>query len=478
VSRKIIIALVLVAALAAVLYFARRRPAPVAPVSAPVEETAPLVVTPSAPAEKPAPVKAPVKKPASVAPVAPVAAPAPTVQIHAELIPKDIEIVRVYYANQITGPGTEIEFDINGSGFNAEFQKMITVESGSAGVAVKNLQLITLNQIHGTLVVSPKTATSVAFPQILIQNKVVFRAPEPFAVIRPGEVLNVILTEMGETGRTGRIRVFTNLTPEMFPLLQIVSSTTSIKIIDVVPTLPYIVDATIDTGWHAGGGDYDLIVKLGAVTVFERKGFVRIVRPNVGQTGLAQQVRALDGYHRPGDNARFVVMGSGFLPEDAARISARVAGFSSVASSFTFVGPGKMELQLRIPADAKAGVYSLDLFSGDTLLLNVPNLFSVVDGNWSRALEVSPPLVPGGQSTLALIGRSLDKNFAEQIKVEVDEPNLKISAFHWIGPERAEAQIDAGADIAPGDYLLKLSQAGKPVVPAMGSILRVAPKHP
>ncbi len=433
----------------------------------------PAVVPPTV-AAKPKPVKKAPLPPAAMPP----AAPPPEVVIHKELIPKDIEIVRVYYATQIAGPGAEIEFDINGSGFNAEFEKMITVESGSPSVAVKNLKLITLNQIHGTLVVDPKTATSVSFPQILIKGKVVFRAPEPFAIIRPGEVLNVILTEMGDSGRTGRIRIFTNLTPDMFPLLSIEASTTSIRVVDITPALPHIVDATIDTGWHAGGGEYDLKVKLGPIAVFERKGFVRIVRPNVGQTGLAQQVRALDGFHRPGDNAKFVIMGSGFLQEDVGRITVRIPGMTEIKPALTYVGPGRMEMAMPIPANAKVGPYSLELMSGETSLLNVSNLFSVVSVNWTRALAVEPALVPGGSGTLILSGRALEKAFVEKIKIETDEPNLSVGAFKWVNPERAEAPIEATAAVAPGDYLLKLSANASAITPAMGSIVRVDSKRP
>lgn len=468
----------------AVVFFSLKRRQSVVPDTtpsispvAPAETlAAPAVVSP--PVEKPAPTpKLVVKKTTAVAaPLAP-ATPPPPVAIHKELIPKNIEIVRVYYANQITGPDTEIEFDINGSGFTNEFQKMITVESGSPSVQIKNLQLVTLNQIHGTLVVGAKTPTSVSFPQILIQGKVVFRASEPFAVIRPGEVLNVILTEMGETGRTGRIRIFTNLTPEMFPLMQVMSSTPTINITDIVPTLPYVVDATIDTGWHAAGGEYDLLVKLGAVTIFERKGFVRIVRPNVGQTGLAQQIRAADGYHRPDDIAKFVVMGSGFLQEDAARITARIANFPPTKATFTYIGPGKMEMSLPIPKDAKPGTYSVDLMSGDTVLLSVPNLFVIVAKNWLRAVGVSVPLVPGGRSVLQLIGRDIDKRFIYDMKIEADEPGLKLESLRWVDSGKAEADISAADNVAPGDYLLRLTRSGTLITPAFGSIVRVEKRN-
>lgn len=469
-NKKLLLAAVLLVVVLMGVYFSQRQK----------EDMTTPVLPPPPPAPAPVVFEAPPKKPAPVAaaPATPAMAPPPPVKLHPELIPKDIEIVRVYYANQISGPGSEIEFDINGSGFTAEFEKMITVESGNAEVQIKNLRLVTLNQIHGTLLVGPKTATSVSYPQILIQNKVVFRASEPFAVIRPGEVLNVILTEMGDNGQTGRIRVFTNLTPDSFSLFKIEVSTPIIQIVEVTPHLPFIVDATIDTGFRPGSGSYDLFVKLGALIIFEKKGFVRVVRPNVGQTGLAQQVRALDGFHRPGDSARFVVMGSGFLPADVAEISVRVPGFSNMASSLTYVSAGKMELVLNLPKTAEKGAYSLELMHGTTQLLNVPNGFHVVDKNWVRALEVKPALPSGGKGILALIGRDFEKDFVEQIQTEVDERGLIVGAFRFVSAERAEAEVAAAANVAPGDYLLKLTRNGQPVSPAMGSIVRVTEKQP
>ncbi len=415
-----------------------------------------------------APVKvAPVKKsaPAALAP--------PPVQIHKELIPKNIEIVRVYYAAMITGPNSAIEFDINGSGFTEEFHKMITVESGQPEAAVKNLVLVTPNQIHGTLVISEKSATIVAFPRVLIKGKVVFQAPEPFAVIRPGEVLNLIFTEMGESGRSGRFRVFTNLDQEMFSNFRVTVSTPSIQVTDLNPQLPFVVDGTINIG-PAVGGAYDLDITLKDKNIWHRSGIVRVVRPNVGQSGLIQKVLPHDGFYRPGDTARFSLHGSGFQPGDINAIRAVIPGLQSAVSSFTYASPGRLELAITIPADAAVKKYGIIITAGEETLQDAPDAFRVVDKNWTRALKLEPVLLPGGKSTLSLTGRDLTPEYISKIKIELDEPALVIGQFVPVSPQEAAAPISAGADVKPGDYLLKITSGGKPVSPETGSIIRVS----
>jgi hypothetical protein len=279
--------------------------------------------------------------------------------------------------------------------------------------------------------------------------------------------------EMGENGRTGRVRVFTNLSEELFARFHIEPSTTTIEIRDVQPHLPYLVDATIDTGWRTMGGDYDLRLKLDDKVIFERKGFIRIVKPNVGQSGLVQQVKALDGFHRPGDRAGFSLMGSGFQPQDAQLITVKVDGFQTLTSSLTYVGPGRMDLVIVIPPDAPVGHFPMELVAGETSLLKNSDAFWIVDKNWARMLELNPPLVPGGHATLVLSGRDLDKEFVEKILVETDESTLKITSFRWVDPSHAQADIEAGGDVAPGDYLLKMTSGGQAVNPAFGSIIRI-----
>ncbi|OVE76265.1 hypothetical protein BVX98_06300 [bacterium F11] len=399
----------------------------------------------------------------------------PPIKIHKELIPKNIEIIRVYYENDFTGPGRKIGFDINGSGFTKEFEDMIEVDSGHPAVKVVNLKLKTLNQIHGSLHVGKKVPTTAIFPQVLIKEKVVFRAKRPFAVIRPGEVLNLAITEMGQSGREGRFRVFTNLTKKMFKDFSIISSTPTIRILNLKPTLPYLVDADIIIG-RATAGSYDLTVKLKDKKIWERSGFIRIVAPNVGDSGLAQHIFPVDKYHRPGDKARFVVHGSGFRPTDVNLLSIKVSGWETTPSTFTYVAPGRMEVSFDVPLSAAVSGYNLHVMNGDKSILKKSDAFVVVGNNWTRSLKLDPSLVPGGKSTLILEGRDMDPSFISSIQIEVDEPYLFIDPFILQNEKKATAQIIAGPNVAPGDYWVKLKTENGPISPHFGSIIRIINK--
>lgn len=447
----------------------------------PVEETLveESVVTVSTAVTNVPPPKEPVKevKPPPPPPKKAVSPPLqpPPVEIHKELIPQNIEIVRVYYATTLAGPGDTIEFDINGSGFTREFEKMIKVESGHSKVSIRDLALRTPNQIHGTLVVNEKAETAVAFPRVLIQGKVVFQAPEPFAVIRLGEVLNVVFTEMGESGRTGRFRVFTHLTPEMVPDFTVQSSTTAIQIADLTPALPFLVDGDIRIG-PAAGGEYDLTVRLNDKILWNREGIIRVVKPNVGQTGLVQRLQGTEDFYRPGDRAFFLIQGSGFQPEDPQRLTVQVPGLEIKTSTFVYLAPGRMELSIGIPPTTPRGRYGLIVSQGEQRLLESDNAFEVVDKNWMRGLRLQSELKPGGASTLYLIGRDMEAGFISGLHIELDEPALHVGPFQWDNPNQASASINAGEDVKPGDYLLHMSSEGKPVSPQFGSIIRVSKK--
>lgn len=500
--RVIVIAILLIAVLAGTLWWMKARDRstlPVLPSATPGEgssvatstgaqEGAQVAVFPPAPPvavppRRPEPIKVdkkPLEPKAKEAqpPTSPMVPPSmvpPPVVIHKELIPKNIEILRVYYERNITAPGTTIEFDINGTGFTAEFEKMIWVESGSPEVDVRDLALITPNQIHGFLVVRRTAKTAVAFPQVLISGKVVFRAPDPFAVIRPGEVLNLVFTEMGESGRTGRFRVFTNLTEQMYAKFLVVPSTPAIQVAGLTPMLPFIVDGTVNVGAAEGGG-YGLQVKLGDKLLWEREGIIRIIPPNVGQSGLIQRIQATDGFHRPGDRAKFLIQGSGFQPQDPALLTASVPGWETINATFTFVAPGRMELHVDVPLTAATTSYSLSVLHGDSVLHQVPQAFTVVQPNWTRGVRLEPALYPGSAGVVILNGRDLQKDFIDSIEVQVDDPELVLGKFTWVSPEEARAPISIGQHVVPGDYLLALTSNGKPVQPQFGSIIRIGAK--
>jgi hypothetical protein len=125
-----------------------KTPPPVAPEVIPSSATipSPLKVTPKE-TEKPKS-KLPSKSalPATSSNGAPIP---PKLELHKELIPKNIEIIRCYYTREVVPPATTFGFDINGSGFTSEFEKMIKVESGHENVKIKNLHMITLFRNHG-----------------------------------------------------------------------------------------------------------------------------------------------------------------------------------------------------------------------------------------------------------------------------------------------------------------------------------------
>lgn len=396
----------------------------------------------------------------------------PEIKVHTELIPKNIRIVRVYYANTLAAPGGTIDFDINGSGFTAEFHKQLSVQSGMEGVGVRDFSLVTPNQIHGRLTIGPRTATAFAFPTVSIGNKVVFQAADPYAVIRPGEVLNLVFTEMGESGRSGRFRVFTNLDEKSFKRFRVVPSTPAIALGDLVPRLPFVVDGSISVG-PAVTGEYGVKIFLGSKLLWERDGVIRIVAPNVGQTGLVLRLQADDGFHRPGDAARFLVQGSGFQGSDAASLWAEVPGIDGESFAFTYLAPGRMSLDIKLPASAAEGSYAVSIRNGDKVLLDTPNAFRIVPANWLRRIAVTPPLKPGGSGELVLQGRSLDRSFVQELRVAVDEPGLKIGKFKWVSAIQATAPISAAATVNPGDYQVRIRHRKERVVPESGDIIRV-----
>ena len=126
--------------------------------------------------------------------------------MHRELIPKTVNIVRCYYDLDVVGPGTTFGFDINGSGFDESFYKTITIDADALDITVKNLRLITANQIHGQLEVGSEATTQYVHPLVLIHGVPVFRAPDPFGMVRPGEVLAIELTSIDETGQYGHFQ--------------------------------------------------------------------------------------------------------------------------------------------------------------------------------------------------------------------------------------------------------------------------------
>ena len=370
---------------------------------------------------EPAPVKPAARRPEKNKP-APTTGPngaplAPTLELHKELIPKDIAIIRCYYQQEIVPPGTVLGFDIDGSGFTKEFEQMIKVEAGAPGIRVKNLQLVTANQIHGELDISPDAHTAFVFPRVLIQNLPVFSAPDPYAVIRKGEVLTILFISMEENGRAGRFRVLTNLDDALFQQFHIVPSTGGLDISDITPRLPYAVEGTLRIGQRVPPGEYGLLIQIGDKTALRRDGMIRIVKPNVGSTGFVQAVTPEEPYHRPGDTVQLYVQGSGFIPQNIADLRAQIDEFDMGPGSFTFLNGGQMRLSFKSPVATPPGSYSITIQNTQgEKLYERKNIFQMVAANWIAGIQVSPPVKAGGKSTLKIIGRDLSAEFAQSLE--------------------------------------------------------------
>lgn len=436
--------------------------------SAPVVSQAPVVS--STPAVPPAAAVKKVPKASTPAPDAK----APDIKLHKELIPKNIEIVRCYYASDINPPGTTFEFDINGSGFTTEFEKMIQVEAGASHIQARNLRLVTANQIRGEMVVGPDAKTAFVYPRVLIRKLPVFQAPEPFAVIRPGEVLNVLFTSMEETGRAGRFRVFTNLTEDQYKQFRIEGSTPGITIADLAPQLPYIVEGRLQIAPGVITGDYGMIMHTGPKKVFERLGMIRIVRPNVGISGFIQGIGIAERFRRPGDSIDFYIQGSGFRPEDLSELSARVKEFDMGKGSFTYISGTQLRVNFQSPAVTPPGIYGIEIRGRDNAVLSERGgILTMVPPNWIAGVQVNPAVKPGGTSTVRVLGRDFAEDFSKRVSIELDEPGLTLGELTRTDPTLLSVPIAVAPTVAPGDYWLQLKVDGKKVSPPYGSIIKV-----
>ncbi len=442
------------------------KPAPTPPTTLPVAKPLPPPPPPPPapkPAAKPKPTPAPVPTTA-----------APPITLHKELIPKDISIVRCYYGQEIMPPGVSFGFDINGSGFTHEFEKMIKVESGLASIQVKNLKLVTANQIHGDMIVAADAPTNFVYPQVLIKGLPVFRAPEPFAVVRKGEVLTIVFVSMDDSGRSGRFRVITNLDEKQAKEFRVEPSTTGLQISNMDLHLPYVIEETLQIEQHVPTGEYGLAVKLGNKPIYKRDGIIRVVRPNIGTSGYIQGVTPADRYHRPGDDIQLYIHGTGLTAQDMTHLSAKVNEFDMGPATFTYISGSQIRMTFKGPRQAPVGSYGVTIAgpSGQKLF-EKSGIFDLVGSNWIGGLQVAPPVQPGQRGTLKIIGRDFAPDFIKSLQLGVDEPGLVITNLHAVNASTLEADLAVGSAVAPGDYWIHLSAAGKKIEPPYGSIIKV-----
>ncbi len=419
-----------------------------------------------------------VKPPTSPPPSGPVTAPAgptpPKIVLHPELIPKNIEIVRCYYDREIVGPDTTFGFDINGSGFTSEFQNMIQVDPGGLDIQVKNLRLVTANQIHGEIVVGSAQTTDFIYPRILIHNTPVFRAPDPFAVVRPAEVLIIVFISLAEDGRSGRFRVVTNLDETMAKQFHLVPSNPGLELSPLEFHLPFAVEGIMQIGTGVPQGEYGLTAFIGQRQVWKRNGMIRIVRPNVGLTGFVQGISAVDKYHRPGDTAQFYLHGSGLSPAYTTALNAKVNEFDMGPGTFQFVSAAQMRFSFQVPQNAPLRSYGITISdSKNNELFKKDDVFTLIAPNWVGGVQIAPPIRPGQQGLLRVLGRDLSPDFAQNLQLAVDEPGIELKNLRPLDASTLGADIYVSTGVAPGDYWIHLTYQGKPIQPPYGSLIKV-----
>ncbi len=447
-------------------------PAPVATKPVIPKAVVPPVSIPPAPKPTPAP---------TPTPPAPVSTPAiptpPKISLHPELIPKNIEIVRCYYGREIVGPDTIVGFDINGSGFTNEFQNMIRVETGGLDIQVQNLRLVTANQIHGELVVGSAQTTDFIYPRVLIKGLPVFRAPDPFAVVRPGEVLTIIFISLAEDGRSGRFRVITNLNENMSKQFKLIPTNPGLEISPLEFHLPFAVEGVMQIGMGVAQGEYGMKAMIGQREVWKREGMIRIVRPNVGLTGFVQGVSSVDRFHRPGDTAHFYLHGSGLTPAYVSALQAKVNEMDMGPGAFEFVSAAQMRFTFQIPKNASLRPYGITILDAkNNELFKKDDVFVLVPNNWIGGVQIAPPIKPGQQGLLRVLGRDMSPDFVNTLQLSVDEPGIQLKNIRSMDPSTVGVDITISSAVAPGDYWIHLTYQGKPIQPPYGSIIKV--EHP
>jgi hypothetical protein len=426
-----------------------------------------VVVTPVPPAPSPT-------KPIEI--LEPVFPAPPPVPLYPSLIPKNITIVRCYYESDVVGPNSRIGFDLNGSGFSASFQEMIDIELDGLDLRVENLKLVTPNQIHGDIIVGPSSVTGFVFPQVLIQGLPVFTAPEPFAVVRPGEVLSLRMTQVDNTGRSGRFRILTNLTAEQFKKLRVEPNTPGVIIKQLVPQLPFKIVGFMELAERVETGRYGVTVFLGNRVLYEKKQLVSIVNPNAGARGLVKGVSTSPKHARPGDSLAITISGSSFSPDDIRQLTVRLKKPSITATALSFQDAGHLGGMLQLPLDLDVGTYAVQVINHEgKIVFEDSRAISVVAENFVSSLRVDPPVRRGGTSTLKIKGRSFTNAFVSSLRISVDEEALEIGPIRLASQDQLEAALRVGESVKPGDYWIKLTVGDKPLSTETPTVIAVNP---
>lgn len=397
----------------------------------------------------------------------------PPLTLHRELIPVDIEIVRFTYGQPVHQPGTTFRFNIVGSGFTQSFEKSLTVYSGSPHVQVRNLRRVTINQIQGDMVIQPEAPTQYVFPHVLINQKPVFQAATPFAIIRQGDVLDIVFTQMDPDGKGGHFRVYTNLDSEMSKNFAVRSETTGLSTSDLRHRPPYIVDGTLRIEANVPRGDYPLSAWAGSQQLFRKEHLIKVIRPTIGNGGVIQSLAAPQRYIRPGDSVRITLEGRGFKPEDSVGLTVRAA--NSGEAPLRYISQERMETFLDLGSSASEGVYDAGVYHDGELIYPAKRVFTVVGANWLGKVSLLSSARAGQKTTLLISGRDFSTQYAQRLTIESEDPGIHVARPLWIGADTLNAEMDIDPSVKAGDYLLELRLDGQVVQPAERPIITVQP---
>ncbi len=395
--------------------------------------------------------------------------------LHPELIPKEITIVRCYYDQEVVAPGYTLGFDINGSGFNEAFQQMITVDLDALDIQVTSLKLVTANQIHGEISVGPEATTQYVNPKILIKRLPVFKAEDPFGVVRRGEVLDIVLTSIDESGQSGRFRIITNLDPGLLKGLRVTPTTPKLEIGTLSPQLPFHLDGELRIAPGLSSGEYGLAAYFGTHELLKKDPLVDVVRPDVGRTGSVSSLKTSELAHRPGDLLQLTIQGSGFAYGDTRFLTAQVEEFDMGQASFTYISPGRIDLSMQIPLNAPVGTYSMSLRHKRKTIYQKKMVFGIVPTNWLSGVHLSQPISPGQKGQVQLLGRDLSPDFIRSLHVDTDEPGLQVSAPRLQDNSTAVSEVQVSTAVAPGDYLIHITASGRNLRLPKGNIIKINP---
>jgi len=395
--------------------------------------------------------------------------------MHRELIPKNINIETFSFDLDVVAPGTTFGFDVVGSGFDESFYKIISIDPDALDVTVKNLRLVTTNQIHGQIEVGSEATTQYLHPKVIIQTLPVFRAPEPFGVVRYGEVLDILLTSIDETGQWGRFRVITNLDEHNFPKFRIEPTNPRLEVSNIKAQYPFYVDGVVMISEGLKHGSYGVVASMGKRELFRQDPLVEVVKPTVGKTGSIEKIHATEMAHRPGDLLTLTVTGSAFLPNVAPILSAEVNEFAMGPSTFTYVSEGRLDATLRIPLNAPVGIYGVTILSHGKVVEKEPNIFAVVPANWLASVKLATAVLPGKNGRILIAGRDISPDFAKTLQATTDTDGLQISNLHWQDATTIAADIAVDAKVDPGEYIIHISANGKMLKLPRGNIIKIGP---